>query len=80
MVEISISDIFNLDQYARTLKYLESLNSITEVNVKRVESGKVTFQVRVHGGELMIAQAITLGNTLESISTGKGHSYRLISK
>jgi hypothetical protein len=80
MVDISVSDIFNLDQYARTLKYLESLNSVTEVNVKRVESGKVTFQVRVHGGETMIAQAITLGNTLESISMEKGHSYRLILK
>jgi hypothetical protein len=80
IVDISVSDIFNLDQYARTLKYLESLNSVTEVNVIRVESGKVTFQVRVHGGEMMIAQAITLGNTLEPVTTEKEYSYRLVAK
>ncbi|MEE8321888.1 MAG: DUF2066 domain-containing protein [Gammaproteobacteria bacterium] len=80
MVEISVSDIFNLDQYARALKYLESLNSVTGVYVKRAEPGKVTFQVRAHGGEVVVAQSIALGRILESISSGSRNSYRLLRK
>ena len=78
-VDITVSDIFNLDQYAHTLKYLETLNSVLRVNVKRVETGNVTFQVTVHGGVTAITQAIALGRTLESISTD-GYAYRLMPK
>lgn len=80
MVEVSVSDVFNLDQYARVLKYLESLNSVTEVYVKRVEPGKVIFQVRAHGGEVVVAQSIVLGRILESISSDSRNSYRLLRK
>ena len=76
-VDIIVSDVVNLDQYARTLRYLASLNSVLRVNVKRVEPGQVTFQLRVHGGEMVITQAIALGSILES-TAADNYSYRLM--
>ncbi|MFQ5659756.1 MAG: DUF2066 domain-containing protein [Gammaproteobacteria bacterium] len=75
-VNIAVADIFNVDQYARALNYLESLNSVTDVQVKRVEPGKVTFSLSAHGGELAITQAIALGRVLQPITAG--NAYRLL--
>jgi len=76
-VEIIVDGIDNYDHYTKVLKYLSSLNSVTNVEVKIAEISRVTFVLTAHGGEVAIAQAINLGNILES-TTGVGNAYRLL--
>jgi hypothetical protein len=77
LVTVSVSDIFALDQYASVLKYLSSLNSVSDIEVVQVAEGKVVFELRAHGGELAVSQAIELGRILEAISDN-GSDYRLL--
>ncbi|MBI2995066.1 MAG: DUF2066 domain-containing protein [Gammaproteobacteria bacterium] len=76
-LDITVSDVNTVDDYARTLKYLASLNSVAAVQVTRVEPGEVSFTVRVHGGEPALVQALFFGSTLEP-SGGEGGQYRLL--
>ena len=75
-VEIVVNDINDFDQYSRVLKYLRTLNSVVDVEVKTVMPGSVTYAITATGGELAVARAIDLGKTLESLS-GSGSPYRL---
>lgn len=77
-VDITVSDIATVDDYARALQYLTSLSSVAGVQVTRVESGQVTFSLSVHGGEPAIAQAIAFGRTLEPVAGGESGLYRLL--
>ena len=76
-VRLVVADIFNVDQYASVLAYLSSLNSVTDVEVTRVESGRVTYLLQAHGGELAISQAIELGRLLAPIGNSDSE-YRLL--
>lgn len=74
-VEIVVKDINDFDQYSKALKYLRTLNSVVNVEVKAVEPGSVTYTVTATGGELAVVRAIELGKTLESL--GGSGTYRL---
>lgn len=76
-IDIIVNDINSFDQYSMVLKYLRTLNSVTNVNVKTIQTGSVTFLVAATGGELVVQRAIELGNMLQSMS-GTGGPYRLI--
>lgn len=76
-VEIVVKDINDFDQYSRVLKYLRTLNSVVDVEVRSTEPGSVTYAVTATGGELAVMRAIELGKTLESLS-GTGGPYRLV--
>jgi len=80
VIELIISDINNLDEYARALAYLESLQSVRAVQVKRVSIDAVMFEVISHGGLTAINQIITLGKTLELVSDGGQLNYRLLTR
>jgi len=74
-VEIEVKDINDFDQYSKVLKYLRTLNSVVNVEVRAVEPGSVTYSVTATGGELAVVRAIELGKTLESL--GGSGTYRL---
>jgi hypothetical protein len=76
-MEIIVRDIANYEQYAKVLKYLGSLNSVTAVNVKSVEPGSVTYLLLAGGDQQVIHRAIELGDTLESLD-GSGSPYRVL--
>lgn len=76
-IEIIVKDIENFEQYSKVLKYLGTLNSVTNVEVRTVEPGSVTFSLAAGGGQLVVQRAIELGNILESMS-GAGGPYRLV--
>lgn len=78
-IEIVVNDIDTFEQYARVLKYLRSLNSVTDVQVKGLLQGQATYSLTSTGGELAIQRAIELGNMLDSL-TGSGSPYRLVQK
>jgi hypothetical protein len=76
-IEIVVKDINDFEQYSKVLKYLRTLNSVTDVDVKIVEPGSVTFSLTATGSELVVQRAIELGRTLESLTSG-GSPYRLL--
>ena len=78
VIQLQVSDVNDLDEYARTLSYLESLQSVISVQVKHVFPDKVLFELISHGGQPVISQAINLGKTLEPVSTGENMEYRLL--
>jgi uncharacterized protein len=78
VIELLVSDINDLDEYARALAYLQSLQSVRTVQVKRVSVDEVMFEVISHGGSTAINQTIELGNTLELVSNSEQLNYRLI--
>lgn len=77
LVQLSVADLNNVDQYAKVLAYLASLNSVTDVEVEEVEPGRVMFRLRAHGGNVAVNQAIELGRVLEPIGNREG-DYRLL--
>jgi uncharacterized protein len=78
VIELTVSDVNDLDEYARALSYLESLQSVRTVQVKRVTTDKVMFELISHGGLSAIDQAIALGKTLELVSNSEQLKYRLL--
>jgi hypothetical protein len=80
VLELTVSNINDLDGYAKTLSYLESLQAVSEVQVKKVTEGKVLFEVISHGGVTAINQTIALGKTLELVSNSEQLNYRLLGR
>ncbi len=77
-VEITVTDIHSVEQYARVMGYLHSLSSISEIQVREVETGEVTLALMAHGGEVAVMQALSLGRVLEPLQGGGDHDYRLL--
>ena len=90
VVVLSVSAIRSLKDYARVLKYLESIDAVTHLQVSRVEGDSVFFRLNLRGDEKGLKQAIAFGGTLapedsldDTISSGGGLSdmvftYRLL--
>ncbi len=75
--KMRVADVFNVDQYAKVLAYLSSLNSVADVEVLTVENGQVEFMLEAHGGKQTVSQAIDLGRVLAPIA-GNRNEYRLL--
>ena len=76
-IEVMVKDIDSFEDYSTALKYLRSLNSVTNVDVTTIEAGSVTFHITATGGALTIQRAIELGKILQPL-TGDSSIYRLI--
>lgn len=63
-VEVSVTGIRSLRDYARTLAYLDSLDQVSRVDVTRVEGARVSFRLDARGGRESVRQVIALGRTL----------------
>jgi len=72
-----VNDVDTLDQYARVLRYLESLNSVTDIKVRQLQGNSITFAITNLGGISAIVQAISLGDTLVAIADPPGTEFRL---
>ena len=78
ILELAVSEIKSVDDYARALSYLQSIQAVTEVQVKQVKENEVLFEVISHGGISAINKTIALGRTLEQLSNNEQLNYRLI--
>lgn len=76
-VTLEVTGVESATGYARALRYLESLNSVTGVRVSEVEGDRVTFVLSAYGGRDAVYQAIALGRVLEPAS-GPGDTFRLV--
>lgn len=77
-IEILISDINTIDNYAETFSYLKSLQSVTRVSVKQVSPNHIVFELISEQGVDGIQQAIALGKKLQSIEGSDNMEYRLL--
>ncbi len=71
-------DINGLEDYARVLKYLESLDMVTKVQVLRIEAGRVRFRLTTKVGQAAVAQAISLGRTLSLLDVSEEWTFELL--
>lgn len=65
-VLMTVTNIATLDDYARTMNYLQSLAGVTEAGVVRVKADSVTFRVLTRSSDTGLAQTIALGNILSA--------------
>ena len=77
-VELEIDNVTTVAEYARVLKYLNALSSVTDVQVEKAAAGRMVFSLTAHGGEVAVKQAIALGRTLEPMDSGGKNIYRLL--
>ena len=63
-VAITVAGVEQLEDYARLLRYLASIDIVEEVQVARVETSRVRFVLRARGGRPALAELIALGRTL----------------
>ena len=63
-IDVAVNGVNTLEDYARVLGYLESLDEVERLDVDRVEAGQVRFRLRVRGGRALIRQTLALGAVL----------------
>ena len=63
-VSVVVTGISSVDDYARALTYLDSLEEVEHVEVAQVQTGQVRFDLQVRGGRAAIRQVVGLGSTL----------------
>ena len=77
-VAVAVQDIRTLGDYARTLAYLHSLDSVSRVDVTGASGSQVSFSIAIRGGSSAFAQEIGLGRTLIPVGSGAGTEFRLL--
>lgn len=88
-VALSVTGVEGMAGYARALRYLESLDIVTGVEVVRVREDEVLFRLAIRGEARGLEQAIRLGNTLaarvaadtlpeQGLATAKAFVYQLL--
>ena len=63
-VDLLVSGVLTLEDYARVLRYLSTLDEVERLDVEAVEAGQVRFRLRAHGGLSRVRQTLALGATL----------------
>jgi len=63
-----VSDINTLEDYARTMKYLNSLDPVTRLQVEEVSSSTVMFMLGIRSDHTELEQAIGFGSILAPVS------------
>ena len=64
---ITVTDIATLDNYAKVMGYLQSLDQVAEVWVSQVHASSVTFRVAARSNTESLGRAIALGKKLAPI-------------
>ena len=61
---LQIKDVPNLKAYNRVVKYLKSLDVVTDFETFQINPNNVIFRVKSRNGRLGVAQAVSLGHVL----------------
>jgi len=87
-VAVRVTGVDDMRGYARAMKYLQSLDIVTGVDVLRVRDEEVLFRVAIRGDAGGLEQSIRLGNTLAQsaaaapaageVTPAKAFVYRLL--
>jgi len=69
-IDIDVSGISDLQDYAQVQAYLESLTFISHVGVQSLSGDTVRFHLATRGGIESLQRALTLGGRLQPIAVG----------
>lgn len=61
---IAVEGVERLEDYARLLRYLSSIDIVESVQVERLEGARIRFALEAKGGRPALAELIALGRTL----------------
>jgi hypothetical protein len=61
---ISIKDVKTVEDYARTIKYLRSLDTVTNVQVEEVSTSSLVLSLGIRSDPTELVQSIRFGSTL----------------
>jgi hypothetical protein len=76
-VNVEVSGIRNLDDYASTVNYLENMTVVRSVAVEQVSGETMRFQLAVRGDVTTLRRALALDNKLVPVSDNAGSADRL---
>jgi hypothetical protein len=76
-VALTVRNIGSPADYARTERYLRTLDSVAGLFVRRVDNNGIVFDLDVQGGALALRQGISFGQTLAPDPVEPG-AYRLL--
>jgi uncharacterized protein len=76
-VAVTVNGVTSPDDYARTQRYLRTLDSVTSLFVRHVDERGIVFDLTVQGGLVALAESISFGQTL-SPDPVDGTVFRLI--
>ena len=71
-VPIAVAGVERLEDYARLLRYLASIDIVETVQVERAEASRLRIVVRAKGGRPALAELIALGRTLAPVRERSG--------
>jgi hypothetical protein len=71
-VNVEVSGIRNLDDYAATMNYLEGMTLVRSVAVEQVSGETMRFQLAVRGDATTLRRALALDNKLVPVSDESG--------
>ena len=78
-MSLQVNGIHSADDYARALRYLQSLDAVTRVDVRRVVPGEVSFFLVAHADPQAMQRTIALGRVLADVPAAGGSAgYRLL--
>jgi hypothetical protein len=69
-VDLQVEGITNAQQFGRVETYLRTVPGVSQVRVRRLEPGVVTFRVIAAGGMAVLAQGIGSGQVLQPAAGG----------
>lgn len=75
---IRVRNVFTLDDYARTLNYLEGLTSVRSVQVLAAEADSLDLLLALDGDVQTLGRLLSVGRVLDSINDTPEPVYRLI--
>ena len=76
-ISISVSGVHSLDDYARTLRYLGSLEQVQGIALERAEGDTLTLRLLARSDTESLRRVIGLGNTLAALGETEPDGFRL---
>ena len=75
--DLTVLGVQSVIDYARVLKYLESLDAVTDLFVRSIDNQHVRFEVTAQGGRPALAQSISFGEVLAPVND-QADAYQLL--
>jgi hypothetical protein len=76
-VNISVTDVDSLSDYARLSEYLSGLTAVTGVQVEKVTGSDIRYALQLNGSLEGLIHTVTIGTVLEPLASDMPGSFRL---
>lgn len=77
-VSLIVEGVNSLADYARTLRYLQSLTAVRQVAVREIAGDRVDFSLDLQGSKQSLDRAVDVGRVLRAISEQPQRVYQLV--